>query len=222
MPDLPVSALMAFGPMGAALILVHGEHRAAGVTELLKDHWTSDACAPSGEVEHCRFSFHSVVLLQRRNNPVAGKAERPDAVGAGHRLRREHRVDDGFFGRVDRRLKERIDPIVGQHRQRRRALRARRAGVRRGKRQKQIAGRIARPTAKPAEPHPDTPGDALELVRQQRRIGRDNHDDRTAAFIVATRRTRSVRNAGWPGTVGSACVHGRDNGCGSTVQVPSR
>ena len=36
MPGLSVSALMAFCPMVAALILVHGESRTAGVTELLR------------------------------------------------------------------------------------------------------------------------------------------------------------------------------------------
>ena len=36
MPGLPVSALMAFCPMVAALILVHRERRTAGVTELLR------------------------------------------------------------------------------------------------------------------------------------------------------------------------------------------
>jgi membrane protease YdiL (CAAX protease family) len=36
LPGLPVSALMAFCPLIAASILVHREHQAAGVTELLK------------------------------------------------------------------------------------------------------------------------------------------------------------------------------------------
>lgn len=36
MPGLPVSALMAFCPMAAALILVHQDSGAAGVTGLLR------------------------------------------------------------------------------------------------------------------------------------------------------------------------------------------
>jgi len=65
-------------------------------------------------VNSSRFLLHAVVLPQDLDDAIAGQAKDADAVGAGHRLCREHRVDDGFFGRFGRRSKERIDPIVGR------------------------------------------------------------------------------------------------------------
>src|SRR5204862_5008147 len=60
----------------------------------------------------------------------------------------------------------------------------RRFGIGGREREEEIPGRIARPASEAPEAHSDAAGDALELVRQERRIGRDDHDDGTAAFVV--------------------------------------
>src|SRR6266542_4888158 len=56
--------------------------------------------------------LHSVVLPQDRDDAIARQAKDANAVRARHRLCRQHRVDDGFFCRLDRRPKERIDSVI--------------------------------------------------------------------------------------------------------------
>ena len=70
------------------------------------------------------------------------------AVAAGHRLRRQHRVQDRLLDRVDRRLVERVDPAVVQHPQRRARPRRSRG---RGSRSRSRA-RSPRSSARPCRP----------------------------------------------------------------------
>ena len=104
-----------------------------------------------------------------------------DAIGTGHRLGREHSVDDRLLGRLDRRREQCVD--------------ARRSAA------------SSRSPPAPDPPHPGWPSEKaiirspeslwprpptsanaqrraprepLELVRQKRRIGRDDDDDRAA------------------------------------------
>ena len=94
-------------------------------------------------------------------------------------------VDDGFLGGIDCGRKQWIDSIVRQHREGWRAGRVGRTCVRGRKRKKEIARRIACPAAKPAEAHSNSPGDPLELMWKQRRVGCHDHDDGTATVIVS-------------------------------------
>ena len=104
---------------------------------------------------------------------------RPD-----HRLGGDQGVDDRLLGRLHGGLEERVHPLVGQHR----AACARPSAL--------AASGLAVEKARKMspEPLPDTaagagqaqrraPGQPLQLVRQQRRVGGDDDDDRAGLAL---------------------------------------
>lgn len=91
----------------------------------------------------------------------------------------DERVDYRLFGRVDRRRKYRVNVVVGQHANIGNRVPLVGSFVRRGKRDENVAGRVAGNAAYAGEPHRRTFGKPLQLMREQGRIGRGDDDDRT-------------------------------------------
>ena len=126
------------------------------------------------------------VFLQGCLQPVMRQFVGGKAVRAGHRLRGHEGIHDRFFGRLDRREEQRAQHVVGKHLQLRHAAPRCGPGICRGKRDEDVARAIGGIAAHAAEPQRRALCDAPELVRQQRRVGRDHHDDRAA--LVRLRR----------------------------------
>ena len=88
-----------------------------------------------------------------------------------------------------------------------------------GEGDEQIAGAVAGDTARASQPERSAPGDPFQLVRQQRRVGRDDNDDGAgfAEGVVAgcdlggsrRRRLRQLsahRRAGHPQQIARAVI----------------
>ena len=58
------------------------------------------------------------------------------------------------------------------------------AGIRRRERDENVAGAVAGDAAVAPEPQRDAPRQALELVRNERGISGDDHDDRAAVQFI--------------------------------------
>ena len=105
------------------------------------------------------------------------------AVASGHVLRGPERVDDGFLGRVDGRLEQRVQIVVAD-----RALVAGR------ERDEDLAAAVVGDRARASQSEACAAGDPLQLVRRELRVGRD--DDDAASGLVRWR--RATRAAGAP------------------------
>ena len=119
--------------------------------------------------------------------PVVRQGVSGDPVAPDHRLGRDERVDDRLLGRLDDAVEQRVDDAG-------RRPPGRRAPAAPGRRSPRSAARLpvakARnrsplvwPPVPPARamPEPGALGEPLALVGQQRRIGRDDDDDRARA-----------------------------------------
>src|ERR1043166_8149285 len=84
--------------------------------------------------------LHSVVLSQNLHHTITRQTKDADAHGPLYCLRREDRIYDSFFSCFDRRSKQRIDSLVGKHRQRWCPFRLGGAAVRSRKSKKQVTG----------------------------------------------------------------------------------
>ena len=118
-------------------------------------------------------SLQAVVLAEQLHQPIVRQSDHAPVVDARHGLGGHQRVDDRLLRRLHRGLEERRDPLVRQHLHARHALRAAGAAIRRGERDEDVARRIARDAAGARDAHARAARDALELMRQQRRIHRD-------------------------------------------------
>src|SRR5262245_6758690 len=107
-------------------------------------------------------------------------------VTAGHRLGGDEGVDDRLLGRLHRRLEERVEPSVhhGPDIEHPDAvglpLGWRQAAIARGEGQEEVARRRRTETAHAGDPQLGPASDAAALMGKQRRVGRDDADDRTA------------------------------------------
>ena len=125
---------------------------------------------------------------------------RPTIVSA-----REQGVHDGGLDRLDRRLEQRGDRPVHDHP----GLDDRARGIRRGagraqpavagrERDEQVARAVRRDRAHPRQPEARSLGEPLALVGQERRVRREDDDDRAAAGPDA--------RAGQPGAASEAAI----------------
>src|SRR5947209_9273836 len=132
----------------------------------------------------------AVVLFQDGAEALVRESDDAMILDAGHRLGRNHGVDDRLLGGLHGRGKEGLDAIVRQHRQLHEAVRSGRAGIGRRKGDENVAGTVAGDAAIAAEAKRDAPSQPLELVGNERRIG--SHDDNDRAAIRLAKRRRSV------------------------------
>ena len=126
-----------------------------------------------------RLSALEQELVRERVNGVA--------VAAGHRLRREHRVQDRLLDRVDRRLVERVDPGVVQHPQRQLRLVGVEAAVPGREAEREVAARALAHPARSRDPERGPAREPLALAGEERRVRRDQDDDRAGALVGAAR-----------------------------------
>ncbi len=98
-----------------------------------------------------------------------------------HRLGREQRIHDRFFRRLDRGIEERVQPLVRNDGDS--AAAGLGITVADGEGQQEVAARILACAARPCDPQRSPLRHTRALVRQQRRVGRDEHDDRTCARL---------------------------------------
>ena len=109
------------------------------------------------------------------------------AVGTGHRLGRHEGVDDGLLGRLDRGPEERADPGVVKRLDRAREGPARRpilrgeSPVAGGEGDEEVARRVLPCPARARHAQPRALCQPFALVRQQRRVGSEDHDDRAGS-----------------------------------------
>ena len=103
------------------------------------------------------------------------------AVAAGHRLGSDERVDDRLLRRLDGRHEERVDKVVVEHGHRVRRFRAamRDQLVAGREAQEELAARVATDRAGSRQAQAGSLRQPFALVRQERRVGRDDDDDRT-------------------------------------------
>ncbi len=106
-------------------------------------------------------------------------------VRAGHRLIVHKRIHDCFFRRLHDAAKDRVHQIVWDRLDRMgNLIWIGNVGIRRRKGDKQVAGPISRNTAGARETEGRATREPFELIRQQRRIGRDHDDARTSLFLI--------------------------------------
>ena len=137
-------------------------------------------------------------------------------VAAGRRLGGQQRVDDRGLGGLDRRVVERRDVRVDEHRERHgdrlrvvRDLARRQLLVRGREREQDVAARVLAGAAGARDAERRPLREPPALVREQRRVGRHDHDDRArarraSAVLVrdrARRRGPISRPTGTPATV---------------------
>jgi hypothetical protein len=99
-----------------------------------------------------------------------------------HRARGHERVDDRLLRRSHRGFEERVHAVVGQHGQRGHAFAV--TGVRVGGREgeEEVARSVAGDRARAREAERGPAGEALELMRQERRV-RGHHDEDGAHLV---------------------------------------
>ena len=120
------------------------------------------------------------------SEPVVGQGVGRDPVAAGHRLGGDEGVDDRLLGRLDRRVEQRVDrEVVRPIRTSTAEAADRRANEVRGSARLPVAKPRNRsplecPPVPPIRAMPETRplGEPLALVGQERRVGRDDDDDR--------------------------------------------
>ena len=117
-------------------------------------------------------------------------------VVALHVARGDHRVDDRLLGRLRGGLEQRIEMVVADEAGLLQRLVVQRLGIGGRERDEDIARAVARVAAHPRQAHAGALGDALQLVRQQRRVGGDHDDDRAGVAGRRSDRCRCGRCAG--------------------------
>ena len=126
----------------------------------------------------------AVVFLKDGAEAVVGEGDDFVVFDAGHGFRGNHGVDDGFFGGLNRGGEDDFDSIIGQHFQIDEVVGSGGAGIRRRERDENVAGAVAGDAAVAPEPQRDAARQALELMRDERGIGGDDHDDRAALQFI--------------------------------------
>ena len=108
-------------------------------------------------------------------------------VAASHTVIVHQRIYDRFLGGLHHTSENRIHEIVrdGLNRMCHR-IRIGNVRIRSGERDEQIAGTVPGNAASAGKPERSAPGQALQLSRQQRRVGRNDNDDR-AGFLLVNR-----------------------------------
>jgi dienelactone hydrolase len=125
----------------------------------------------------------AAVALQQRDESVVRQRLRAVALVAHHVARRHHRVHDRFFGRLRGCFEQRVQISVIQEFRGVNFRAVHGFRVRRRKRDEDVARTVAREGTHAGEPHAGALRDAIELIRQQRRIGCDHDDDRTLVGV---------------------------------------
>ena len=104
------------------------------------------------------------------------------AVAPGHRLGGEHRVQDRLLDRVDHGLVERVDSAVVQHPEPDLALVGLERAVSGREAEPEIAARVLAHAAGARDSEAGAAGEPFALEREERRVRRDQDDDRAGAF----------------------------------------
>src|SRR2546423_1258599 len=120
-----------------------------------------------------------VVSGQNRAQLLVRQCAHVMPIDARHVLGGHHGVDDGFLGRLHGRGKQRVHGIVRHHLQLDHMVDVACGGVRRRERDEDVARSVAGDAAGAADAERYPSRNALELVRQERRVGRHDHDDRS-------------------------------------------
>src|SRR5262249_5299268 len=123
------------------------------------------------------YPYLPVIFLQCGSQTIVRKRKDSVPIDSGHGFRPNHRVDDGFFGRLHDGFEYGIELIVIQHRNVRRPLGRGGAGIGGGKRDEQVTGRVTGRGSGSRESHSGAPRQTLSLVRQQRSVGSDNDNN---------------------------------------------
>src|ERR1035437_3631256 len=118
-----------------------------------------------------------VVFLEHLLELIMGQSDDRVAVDAGHGLGAHHGVYDGFLSRFDGGGEQRADALIGHGVDRVGAGRCVSVRIGRGEGQENIARAIAESRTRACQPQCGTAGQALELMRQQRRVGSHNDND---------------------------------------------
>jgi hypothetical protein len=106
----------------------------------------------------------------------------------------EERIEDRALGRVDDGVEEVGDVRVGEHLHAREDFRLlielarRKTGVARREREEEVAARLLAAAAHARDTQADALRQPAALVREERRVGRGDADDRTGALVVAGQR----------------------------------
>ena len=101
----------------------------------------------------------------------------------GHGFRTHHRIDNRLFDRLHRRVEDRIHALIRQHRDRAESsFGGSRLGICGRERNEQIARPVARCRPRARQAHRCPAGQPLQLIRHQRRVGRDRNDDGPQVF----------------------------------------
>src|SRR5262249_4231515 len=136
--------------------------------------------ARSGEGTASGFSHGvllSVIFLQCGAQTIVRKRKDSVPVDSGYGFRPDHRIDDGFFGRLDDGFEYGGGLIVIQHRDTCRPLGSSGSRIGRGKCDEEIAGPVTGRGPGSREAHGGAPRETLRLVRQQGRVGSYYDDD---------------------------------------------
>src|SRR2546426_9831143 len=130
--------------------------------------------ARCGAVAKADSLFEATVLPEQLPQPILRNREGLVPVDAGHVLRRDQRVDNRFLGGVARAVKDGVDHFVGKHPNRRRLGSSAGLRIRRRKGDEEIAGAVSSGPAHAGDPEPRSTSDSFQLMREERRIGRDD------------------------------------------------
>jgi len=106
------------------------------------------------------------------------------AVNAGHRFSSNHRVNNGFFNRLHRTFKQRVDLVVRELFYAYYLLAVKRAGISGREGNKNISRTIFAPAANFTYAQGNALRYAFKLMREQRCIGSQNYNDRAVALLV--------------------------------------
>src|ERR687894_1548332 len=142
-------------------------------------------------------------LVERAEEKVGGEPVRRYAVATGHGAGGEEGVQDRLLGRLRRGVEERRHALVRDHPERygRREpgeTLPRDATVARGEGEEDVAAPVFAAAAHPAEAYARAPGEAVALVRQERRVGGEDHDDGTLLGLVPVGRGDALRGQDAP------------------------
>src|SRR6185503_5062300 len=142
---------------------------------------SQETCPASRSTDE--LAIRDTILGEDRTNLVErDRLDRPTV--RSHSRGGEEGVVDRFFSRLDGRLEEAGHVVVAEllHRQPSRIERPPDLGVRR-ERHDVIARSVGRGRSRPAEAHDRASGEPSKVTVGERRIGRDDHDDRSIAAL---------------------------------------
>src|SRR6266516_4486067 len=128
-------------------------------------------------------SGQAIVFFQQLAHTIVRQSIDVMIVASRHVVIVDERVNDRFFGRLHNCLKDRIEPIVGNcFNGVCEQVGVRGVRIRGGKGDEQIARTISGNASRAGETERRATGEAFQLVRQKRRISR-NDDDNGADFL---------------------------------------